>query len=91
VDRTKPLPDFASLISRMRMLGLTALLESRWEAAGKPEEGFVWPAQTRSGHVEPSSLRKRHSNAFKVIATEAAKNDQKPARPFCCIRSVTHS
>ena len=33
------------------------VLESRWEAAGKPREGWVWTAGTRSGHVEPSSLR----------------------------------
>jgi integrase len=58
------------------------VLESRWEAAGKPEEGFVWTAQTRSGHVEPSSLRKQHAGTFKVIATEAARNDQKSVRPF---------
>jgi len=58
------------------------VLESRWEASGKPEDGFVWPAQTRSGHVEPSSLRKQHAGAFKAIAAEAAENNQKPVRPF---------
>lgn len=41
-----------------------AVLESRWNSAGKPEEGFVWPAQTCSGHVEPSSLRKQHAKAL---------------------------
>src|ERR1700720_2633610 len=30
-----------------------AILESRWNAMAKPEEGWVWPAATRSGHVEP--------------------------------------
>lgn len=59
-----------------------AVLQSRWEAAGKPEDGFVWPAQTRSGHVEPSSLRKQHAGAFKAIAEQAAQNNQKPVRPF---------
>jgi integrase len=34
------------------------VLESRWNAARKLPEGWVWPALTRSGHVEPSSLRK---------------------------------
>ncbi len=42
-----------------------AVLESRWNVAGRPEEGWVWPAATRSGHVEPSSLRKRHAKALK--------------------------
>lgn len=41
-----------------------AVLESRWEAARRPEEGWVWPSGTRSGHVEPSSLRKQHSKAL---------------------------
>lgn len=59
-----------------------AVLELRWNQAGKPEEGWIWPAQTRSGHVEPSSLRKQHSGTFKRIAEGAAKNNQKPVRPF---------
>lgn len=58
------------------------VLDSRWNEAGGPEEGWVWPAQTRSGHVEPSSLRKQHSGTFERIAKEAAKNNQKPVRPF---------
>jgi integrase len=41
------------------------VLESRWNEAGKPEEGWVWPATTRSGHVEPSSLRKQHAKALR--------------------------
>ena len=40
-----------------------AVLELRREAAGRPEEGWVWPSGTRSGHVEPSSLRKQHVRA----------------------------
>lgn len=40
-----------------------AVLESRWNEVGRPEEGWVWPALTRSGHVEPSSLRKQHMRA----------------------------
>jgi integrase len=43
-----------------------ALLETRWEVAGKPLEGFVWPAPTRSGHLEPSALKKQHAKALKL-------------------------
>jgi len=43
-----------------------ALLESRWDAAGKPIEGWVWPAPSKSGHLEPSSLKKQHQKALKV-------------------------
>ena len=42
-----------------------AVLESRWKDAGRPEEGWVWPAPTHSGHVEPSSLRKQHAKALR--------------------------
>jgi integrase len=66
------------------------VLESRWEAAGKPQEGWVWPAGTRSGHVEPSSLRKHHSKAFETMAEEAAKRDEKPTRPFV-LYSLRHT
>jgi integrase len=60
-----------------------AILESRWNAMAKPEEGWVWPAPTRSGHVEPSSLRKHHAKTFETLANEAAtKGSGKPVRPF---------
>jgi len=42
------------------------LLESRWEAAGKPVEGWVWPAPSKSGHLEPSSLKKQHAKALEL-------------------------
>jgi len=52
-----------------RVLPLTprvrAVLEARWESAKKPEEGWVWPAPTRSGHLEPSSVKKQHTKAIK--------------------------
>jgi integrase len=41
------------------------ILQSRWEAAEKPLEGFVWHAPSRSGHIEPSSLKKQHTKALK--------------------------
>jgi integrase len=53
-----------------RLLPMTprvrAILESRWEVAGKPLEGWIWPAPTSSGHVESSSLRKQHQNALRI-------------------------
>ena len=66
------------------------VLKARWDAAGKPEEGWVWPAPTRSGHVEPSSLRKQHAKAFKTISEEAAKRNEKPVRPFV-LYSLRHT
>ncbi|PYP91602.1 MAG: hypothetical protein DMG65_07140 [Candidatus Angelobacter sp. Gp1-AA117] len=43
-----------------------AILETRWESAGKPAEGWIWPASTKSGHVEPCSLKKQHRNALRL-------------------------
>jgi len=67
-----------------------AVLESRWNETGKPEEGWVWPATTRSGHAEPSSLRKQHLRAFKTIAEEAGKRNERPVRPFV-LYSLRHT
>ncbi len=56
--------------SARRVLPMTLrvrnVLESRWEAAGKPEDGWVWPAGTRSGHVEPNSIYGQHLKALET-------------------------
>jgi integrase len=67
-----------------------AILEGRWERAGKPAEGWIWPAPTRTGHVEVSSIRKHHAKTFEIVAEEAAKNSQKPVRPFV-LYSLRHT
>jgi integrase len=66
------------------------LLEMRWESAGEPTEGWIWSAQTQSGHVEPSSLRKQHARVFDTIAAEATKRNEKPVRPFV-LYSLRHT
>ncbi len=51
-----------------RMLPMTprvrAILEARWLAAGQPREGWVWPAGTRSGRLESTSIEKQHLKAL---------------------------
>jgi integrase len=42
------------------------ILKARWESAAKPAEGWIWPAPTRSGHVEASSLKKQHMKALRL-------------------------
>ena len=56
------------------------ILEGRWETAGKPVEGWIWPAPTKSGHVEPSTVKKQHKKAI---------NDSK-VRPFV-LYSLRHT
>jgi len=43
-----------------------AILERRYKLAGQPAEGFVWTAPTKSGHIEPSTLKKQHIKALKL-------------------------
>jgi integrase len=43
-----------------------ALLEARWESTRKPSEGWIWPAPTRCGHVDRSSLKKQHRKALRI-------------------------
>ncbi len=66
------------------------ILETRWESAEKPVEGWVWPAQTRSGHVEPSSVRKHHAKTFETVAAQAKEHGGKPVRPFV-LYSLRHT
>lgn len=77
-----------------RVLPMTArvreTLESLWERAGKPVEGWIWPAPTHSGHAEGSTIRKQHARAFAAIAEEATKNNLKPIRPFV-LYSLRHT
>jgi integrase len=66
------------------------ILETRWEAASKPVEGWVWGAPTRSGHVESSSLKKQHRQVFKTLAEQDQKNNQKSIRRFV-LYSLRHT
>jgi integrase len=40
------------------------LLVRRWLKAGRPTTGWVFPANTKSGHAEPSTVRKQHARAI---------------------------
>ena len=43
-----------------------AVIEEQWQKAGKPVEGWVWPAPTESGHINHSSLKKLHKKALRI-------------------------
>ena len=34
--------------------------------AGKPAEGWVWPADSKEGHINHDSLKVQHKNALKM-------------------------
>jgi integrase len=46
----------------------TAILDGRRKAALSPE--WVFPASTKSGHIDPSTLKKRHAAACKAAEVE---------------------
>jgi integrase len=48
----------------------TALL-ARWEAAGKPAEGWVFPGEGVRGHVAPQTLRYHHAAALERSGVKA--------------------
>jgi len=45
---------------------IRAILQARWHAAGRPEEGWVWPAPTKSGHINHDSLKLQHKKALRL-------------------------
>ena len=47
-------------------LRVSALMKRRWENAGRPSEGWLWPAPTQTGHAEHDSIRVQHRNALKA-------------------------
>ena len=57
-----------------------AVLEARWNAVGKPLEGWIWPAPTKSGHIDHSTLKKQHARALNLSGV----------RPFL-LYSLRHS
>jgi integrase len=63
-----------------------AILEMRWEAAGKPAEGWAWPAPTRSGHVESSAPRRR----VRGHRQRSRKEKREAATSLCSIHTPSH-
>jgi len=57
-----------------------SVLETRWIVAGRPAEGWVWPAPTKTEHIDHSSLKKQHAKAVKLSGV----------RPFV-LYSLRHS
>jgi integrase len=45
-----------------RVLGV---LQDRWQEHGRPATGWVWPAPTKTGHINHSTVKKQHRKALK--------------------------
>jgi integrase len=61
------------------------LLRARWEAAGKLEQGWVWPnKETKSGHIEPSTIKEDAREGVQRSEGDAVCIPRRPAH-------ITHS
>jgi len=51
-----------------RMIPMTprvvAVLQERWRTQEKPQLGWVWPSETKSGHIDHSTTKKVHRKAL---------------------------
>ena len=56
-------------------------LRNRWLAQGKPASGWVFPAESRSGHLEQGSAKNYHAKAVKAL--QAASDAFKRFEPYC--------
>ena len=43
-----------------------SVLENHWKIAGEPTEGWIWPAETKDGHINHDSLKLRHGKTLKA-------------------------
>jgi hypothetical protein len=53
------------------------ILETRCDLAEKPAEGWLWPAPTKAGHVDHSSLKKQHTRAFRLANAAIKERNEK--------------
>lgn len=65
-------------------------LKARYEAQGQPSEGWIFPAGSRSGHLEEGTDKKYHDKALKALGkAHTEKPDENPeVKPFVpyCLR-----
>jgi integrase len=68
------------------------ILETRWELAEKPSEGWIWPAATKVGHVDHSTQKKKHALTFRTAnAAIKARNQREHTKDKELIPWVLYS
>lgn len=56
----------APALKNNSILQLRWILQTRWDRMGRPAEGWVWCADTRSEHFEKSTLKEQHKKALRL-------------------------
>lgn len=59
-----------------------AVLHNRWLAEEKPSVGWVFPAETKSGHTEAYCGKNQHGAALRAINAGIKKNTRPNLQPF---------
>lgn len=59
-----------------------ATLKARWERAGKPEEGWIFPAESREGHLNKDIAKDQHRLAIERVNAKAKASNERELKPF---------
>lgn len=59
-----------------------AALKARWEDAGKPEEGWLFPTTSREGHLNKDTAKDQHKRALDRANAKAKAEERKEIQPF---------
>ncbi len=59
-----------------------AILKSRYDAAGKPEAGWVFPSGSRDGHFNKDTAKDQHAKAIEQGNAKADKANTRKLKPF---------
>lgn len=57
-------------------------LKARWEAAGKPEEGWLFPTGSKEGHLNKDTAKDQHKKAIERVNAKAKAEKGKELQYF---------
>jgi integrase len=57
-------------------------LKARWESAGKPEHGWLFPTTSKEGHLHKDTAKDQHKRALNRANAKAKAEGRKQIQPF---------
>jgi integrase len=64
------------------MPAVYSALKARWETAGKPEEGWMFPAGSREGHLNKDTAKDHYKKAIDQANAKARADGAREIVPF---------